>query len=330
MSIYTEMHNKYGNPYYVAEFRLFNLNDCFKNCENCFYNRSGNQLDNYEAIDRLAEELIEKDYQLETCYLLPTDFFENKANLELLEKDAVKSIISKFRYLGIASTLEGELEFDYFNVLINSSSVEQVELQINLINEKLFLESYFCEVKANIEKLRALMGDKIVFNLALNLGRNISHEEYVKIREFVEALSDDGILEINFTFLYNNRISKKLKSEKLLESLKSMKTLAQMYNTEEDRFNDRTLLRKPSFIFKGESVYIAPIIPFDEYAYVEDDLFKLDRINFDSFLKVLNHIEKINKPIIEDCLTCDKLSTCMGKAYFAVANVFKLPCFLGV
>ncbi|MEE2670893.1 MAG: hypothetical protein VYA54_04250 [Bdellovibrionota bacterium] len=330
MSIYTEMHNKYGNPYYVAEFRLFNLNDCFKNCENCFYNRSGNQLDNYEAIDRLAEELIEKDYQLETCYLLPTDFFENKANLELLEKDAVKSIISKFRYLGIASTLEGELEFDYFNVLISSSSVEQVELQINLINEKLFLESYFCEVKANIEKLRALMGDKIVFNLALNLGRNISQEEYVKIKEFVEALSDDGILEINFTFLYNSRISKKLKSEKLLESLKSMKTLAQMYNTEEDRFNDRTLLRKPSFIFKGDSAYIAPIIPFDEYAYVEDDLFQLDRINFDSFLKVLNHIEKINKPIIEDCLTCDKLSTCMGKAYFAVANVFKLPCFLGV
>ena len=324
------MHSKYGNPYYVAEFRLFNLNDCFKNCENCFYNRSGNQLNNYEAIDSLAEELIEKDYQLETCYLLPTDFFENKANLELLENKAVKKIISKFRYLGIASTLEGDLNFDYFNILIDSSSVEQVELQVNIINEKLFIDSYFDEVKNNIEKLRTLMGDKIVFNLALNLGRNISDDEYSKIREFVIALSDDGILEINFTFLYNDRISKKIMGQKLLESLKSMKTLSQMYNSEENRFNDRTLLRKPSFIFKGDRAYIAPIIPFDEYAFVNEEMFRLDEISFDSFLRVLEKIETINKPIIEDCLTCDKLSTCMGKAYFAVANVFKLPCFLGV
>ena len=324
------MYQKYGNPYYVAEFRLFNLNDCFKSCENCFYHRAGNHLDNYNQIHSLAIELKNNNYQLETCYLLPTDFFENKENYELVRKNEVSSILQLFKYVGIASTLEGENDFSILPWLVEENELDQIELQINLINEKLFEESYFLEVKKNVNNIRDLMGDKIVFNLALNLGREISNQEFERIKHFVKELSDDGILEINFTFLYNDNIQKKLKDKKLFESLKSMKKLSKMYNNKESRFNDRTILRKPAFIFKGDSVFTAPIIPFDEYVFSSDDVFKIDDISFNGFLETLAKIETINKPIIDECLTCKNIETCMGKSYFAAANTFNLPCFLGV
>jgi hypothetical protein len=330
MSVYTEMHNKYGNPYYVAEFRLFMLNDCFKTCENCFYHRAGNQLDNYDEIKKFALELKQNNYQLETCYLLPTDFFENKDNYALVERDDVKEILSLFLYTGIASTLEGDLDFSVLPKLVTETGIQQIELQVNLINEKLFNEEYFLEVKDNISKLRNLLGDKVVFNLALNLGREITDKEFERVHHFVLELSDDGILEINFTFLYNNNIQKKIKDQKLLESLKSMKKLSGMYNKEESKYNDRTLLRKPAFIFRDDKTYIAPIIPFDEYAFVENSTFELGEVSFDGFLKTLNEIEKLNKPIIKECYKCELLQVCMGKAYLATAHSFNLPCFLGV
>ena len=109
-----------------------------------------------------------------------------------------------------------------------------------------------------------------------------------------------------------------------------MKRLAKMYNREESRFNDRTLLRKPAFIFKKDKTYLAPIIPFDEYVFSDEKIYELNDLSMNGFLETLNNIESINKPILNECESCDLISTCMGKNYFAAAHTFKLPCFIGV
>lgn len=330
MSIYTNLHDKYGAHRKVAEFRLFLLNDCFKSCENCFYRRSGNKVENYDKAYELAVELRDQGYRLETCYLLPTDFFENEENYQTVRDPKVAKVLGMFEYIGVASTMEGELDFREFRKLADSWSIKQIEAQVNLINEKLFHDAYFNEVKRNIEKLRDELGEKVVFNLALNLGREITEREFERTKAFVEELSDDGIIEINFTFLYNGNLAHKLKSAKLLESLKSMKKLGSMYNREEERYNERTLLRKPAFIFMDHKAYLSPIIPFDEYAFAQGEDYELPDISFSGFLETITNIEKHNAPIWDECHSCEMLSTCMGKAYFAVAREYDLPCFLGV
>jgi hypothetical protein len=330
MSIYTKLHEKYGNPYRVAEFRLFNLNDCFKKCESCFYQRSGNQIDKYDQIEQFAYELQEHGYQLETCYLLPTDFFENPQNFELVRSQALQNILSLFKYTGIATTLEGRVNFKILDEMLNQTGVQRIETQINLITEKLFDVSYFDNIKSNIQRAKNMLGKKIVFNLALNLGNDFTDNQHEQIRFFVNELSEDGILEINFTFLYNPLLSQEIKNKKMYKSLKSMNQLAKMYNTEEDRFNDRTILRKPAFIFKQDKVHIAPIIPFDEYVFINDARLELKSMTFDGFMRSLKELESTNQPILEDCLTCNQISTCMGKAYYAAARSYQLPCPLGV
>jgi hypothetical protein len=328
MSIYTQVHDKYGSPTHVAEFRLFNLNDCFKSCENCFYKRSGNHLVNYDEIAEFADELSENGYQLETCYLLPTDFFENKENIQLIKKPAVQKVINKFLYLGLACTLEQPVDFSEFASVVEGLKIKEVEVQINLINELINKKEYLEQISQNVSNLRQKLNGRCVFNLALNLGNKVEEDELLKIEQFIHDLSDDGILEINFTFLYNDLLPKKVKSKKLINSLATMRQIGHMYNKVEERFNERTLLRKPSFIFRSNSCHISPIIPFDEYAFIENENFQLKKATFLEFLNVFANIEKFNRPILEKCNSCSNLKVCQGKGYFIAAREYQLPCFL--
>ena len=108
----------------------------------------------------------------------------------------------------------------------------------------------------------------------------------------------------------------------------SLNKLAKMYNKVESRFNTRTMMRKPAFIFKDDKVAIAPIIPFDEYIFIDDEDFYLKDISFSGFLEAQTKLEKYNTPILDKCLECENLIHCQGKGYFICANKFELPCFL--
>ncbi len=322
------MHDKYGSPTHVAEFRLFNLNDCFKTCESCFYKRSGNQIIDYAQISTFAAELSSNGYQLETCYLLPTDFFENSENLKLLEREDIQAVVNQFLYLGVACTLEGETDFTKFKEIINKLQIKEVEVQINLIMEKLYQDEYYREIRNNVSKLRSALDGKCVFNIAINLGQPLSPKELERIEFFVHNISDDGIIEINFTFLYNDLIPKKIKSKKLRNSLKSMSQIGKMYNSVEGPYNERTLLRKPAFIFKGSSCHLCPILPFDEYVFINNENYQLKKANFIEFLSTFATIEKLNEPTFDECEECTNLKTCHGKGYFMAVKEFELPCFL--
>ena len=77
------LYGKYGDPYYVAEFRLFSFNVCKSACKNCFYQKTKNNYVSFEKPLALAHDLIKNGYHLETLYMLPTDIFENDFNYKI-------------------------------------------------------------------------------------------------------------------------------------------------------------------------------------------------------------------------------------------------------
>lgn len=98
------------------------------------------------------------------------------------------------------------------------------------------------------------------------------------------------------------------------------------FEKNERAFNSRTLIRKPSFVFKDDKVYLSPIIPFDEYVFIDADKFQLSEPTFQSFVEVFSQIESDNVPILPECDACEHLPTCHGKSFFSLANYYKLPC----
>ncbi len=229
MSIYTNLHDKYGSASLVAEFRLFVLNRCQKACDSCFYRRSGNQISTHSEALKLAYELHERGYRLETCYLLPTDFFDNPANVQTIKALEVKAILERFEFVGIATTLEGEINFKPISEFITGID-KKLEVQINIVNERLYDENYIAELETNKRSLEQALGERVVFNIAVNLGGKTSKDEITRIQSLVKRLSDDGVVEINFTFLYNKLVKKDVMTEMLLRGFKDMNTLAQIYN----------------------------------------------------------------------------------------------------
>lgn len=330
MSIYTNIHDKYGSPEKVAEFRLFLLNDCYKTCEGCFYKRSGNKVETISHAYNLALELKSLNYELETCYLLPTDFFENRENIDEILNSDITTLLNEFEFLGIASTMEGEIDFHPFSEYMKRMKIKEVELQINIVLERLFEEKYKEELNCNITALKQKLRQKLVVNLALNLGMELTDAQLDRVYQLIKIFSDDGIIEINFTFLYNDRLSKVNKQKKLLTSLRSLKQFSRLYNELEPKYNERTLLKKPAFFFMGSDVYISPIIPFDEYSFIKDSKYKLNEISYTGFLEAITGLDKFNIPVDNNCDSCENFKYCLGKRYFVVAHEFKLPCFLGV
>lgn len=330
MSIYTNVHAKYGAPEKVVEFRLFLLNDCNKACESCFYKRSGNKFDRPDQAMTLLKELKARNYELESCYLLPTDFFENPDNLLEINKPEIKAILNEFEYIGLAATMEGAIDFAPFGLYMQEMDTAEVELQINLINERMLDPKYIEEVTENVRKIRRALQDKIVINLAINLGINLTDQQLHQVHYLMTLFSDDGIIEVNFTYLYNESLKRKVKRDKLIESFRTMKRLGKLYNALEPRYNQRTLLKKPAFFFIQDKVYTSAIIPFDEYIFTKSEKYQLQEISFNGFLEVITGLEKYNIPIDNSCNICENLAFCHGKGYFIAAQEYDLPCFLGV
>ncbi len=105
-SPYSTAYDLYGDPHKLVEYRLFVLNECSMTCKGCFYNKLQNDFNDFAGALSLAKELVENDYQLETCYLLPTDIFDNQDNYALFEIPEFRETLNLFSFVGIAATLE--------------------------------------------------------------------------------------------------------------------------------------------------------------------------------------------------------------------------------
>jgi hypothetical protein len=151
-------------------------------------------------------------------------------------------------------------------------------------------------------------------------------------------MSEDGIVEVNFTFLYNPTITEDKQKEMLRTALGTVNYFGSRYETHESfetKFNHRTFLRKPSFVFiNGDDdtpkIYVNPIVPFDEYVFIKKDRYLLETASYDAFLNSYGAMSEINNTIIKECDTCEYLTHCMGKHYFNIANEFDLGCFLKI
>jgi len=332
---YSTAYDQYGDPYNLVEFRLLVLNHCAMDCKGCFYKRSDNNFNDFSASKNLAEDMQKNGYQLETCYLLPTDIFDNKDNYLLFNNADFINTIKNFKYLGIASTLEEYYDADFFNLVFKTNNDIKIELQVNLSIKRLFDINYQMMLRNNMKSIKSLYGDRVVINLAINTGFDLTDKELTKLKAMLDELSEDGILELNFTFLYNDDITEDKKKQMLKRSLELVNEFGDHYSQDEsytNKYNLRTFLRKPSFVFIGSPnrIYVNPIVPFDEYVFIKKDRYLVKDPSYDGFLNSYGEISSINTTVIDACESCDNLSHCMGKFYFAIANEFDIGCFLEI
>jgi hypothetical protein len=238
-----------------------------------------------------------------------------------------------FNYVGVASTLETGFKESFFEKVFSIREGLAVELQLNLSVKRLFEITYEETIKANIRKLKTLYGDKVVINLALNTGFDLKPEEIDRLKTLIMSLSEDGILELNFTFLFNEDISATKKVEMIKNSLSTVRVFSNFYKEDGSfvkEFNDRTFNSKPAFVFMGEegSVYTLPILPFDEHVFVKDSGLLLKEPSYDGFLETFNYSSTINIPVLDKCNDCALMETCLSKHYFTLSNSYNLGCFL--
>lgn len=322
-----ELYRKFGNPHRVAEFRLFTFNSCGAGCKNCFYQKSNNNYSDFDSVLKLAQDLQEKEYTLESCYMLPTDVFENEFNFQIFDNPKFIEVLGYFNYVGLASTLRNGFDEKLINQILsmNNNSLK-IEFHINLREDLLADKDYILDLEQKLTDLKKLFGENVLINLALNLGTRLTDEEHLVLQRLVALYSDDKILEMNFTFMFNSKMDKETKVQYLKQSYPTIQYFTKEYAKVESEFNQRTLLRKPNFVFKDGNIYLTPILPFDEYVYLDEETFKLKDASFDSFLNTYAHIEALNIPILEECNTCEKLEYCHGKTFFSLAQTLNLPC----
>ena len=308
------------------------LNLCSMDCKGCFYKKTENSYDDFEFALSLTNSMVENGYKMETCYLLPTDIFDNKQNYKLFDDVKFNSILSNFSYVGIASTLETGFDDEFYQIVKRISPNLKIELQINLLINRLFDINYQMIIKNQIKKIKTNYGENVVINLAINTGFKISEKEKQKLKILLNNLSDDEIVEMNFTFLFNPDIKDDKKKNMMIESVKTINEFGEFYEENENftnKYNDRTLLRKPAFTFLGNPnrVYLTPIIPFDEYVFIEDRKYVVETPSYDGFLDTYGNMEDINTMILNKCESCENLPYCLGKGYFAISKQFQLGCF---
>lgn len=320
------LYKKYGDPRHLVEFRLFSFNNCSAGCKNCFYKKTDNNFSNFSQVNKLAEDLVKHGYSLETCYLLPTDVFESEFNYRIFSDESLIEALNRFNYVGFASTLRNGFDAKFLDSIYHSFPHLKIEMHVNLLEELIFDSDYREMLGMQIRKLKTLYGPKILINLAINTGTVFSHSELEIIKNFVEEMSDDKILELNFTFLFNRKMNMEVKTKLLKDSFQLMHYFSNEFEISEKAFNDRTLLRKPSFVFKDDQIYLSPIIPFDEYVFIESEKYRLSDATFYSFLEVHQNIQNENLPLWTECDNCDRLSVCYGKSFFSLANYYSLPC----
>lgn len=330
---YSTAYEQYGDPHKLVEFRMMVLNHCSMDCKGCFYKRTDNNFNDFISARKLAEDMQTNGYRLETLYLLPTDIFDNKDNYLLFNDKDFSTTVSQFAYLGIASTLEDSFDTKFFDIVYGLNDQIKIELQVNLLISRLFDINYQMKLKHNVNSIKSLYKDRIVINLAINTGFELSQKEKDKIKTMLKDLSEDGIVELNFTFLYNNDIIEEKKKKMLKNSIRIIQDFGDFYEKDQSfviKYNQRTFLRKPSFVFVGQpnTIYVNPIVPFDEYVYIKKDRYVLKIPSYDGFLNSYGAVSEINTAVIEACESCDHLTHCMGKFYFAIANEFDLGCFL--
>jgi hypothetical protein len=318
-----------------VEFRMMVLNNCSMDCKGCFYKRTDNNFNDFKSSRNLAEDMQSNGYRLETCYLLPTDIFDNKDNYSLFDNEDFAKTVSQFAYLGIASTLEDGFDTKFFDIVYGLNDHIKIELQVNLLINRLFDINYQMILKHNVNRIKNLYKDRVVINLAINTGFSLDTKEKDKIKSMLKYLSEDGIVELNFTFLYNKDISEEKKQKMMKDSIRIIQDFGDFYQEDESfvtKYNMRTFLRKPSFVFVGEpnTVYVNPIVPFDEYVYIKKDRYIVQTPTYDGFLNSYGKITEINTPVVDACESCEHLTHCMGKFYFAISNDFDLGCFLNL
>ena len=311
------------------------LNNCSMDCKGCFYKRTDNNFNDFKSSRNLAEDMQSNGYRLETCYLLPTDIFDNKDNYSLFDNEDFAKTVSQFAYLGIASTLEDGFDTKFFDIVYGLNDHIKIELQVNLLINRLFDINYQMILKHNVNRIKNLYKDRVVINLAINTGFSLDTKEKDKIKSMLKYLSEDGIVELNFTFLYNKDISEEKKQKMMKDSIRIIQDFGDFYQEDESfvtKYNMRTFLRKPSFVFVGEpnTVYVNPIVPFDEYVYIKKDRYIVQTPTYDGFLNSYGKITEINTPVVDACESCENLTHCMGKFYFAISNDFDLGCFLNL
>lgn len=277
----------------------------------------------------MANDLSQNNYHLETLYLLPTDIFENQKNYDILDSEDFIRTAKLFDYIGIASTLEHGVDQIFFDKFWQTLPHQNIELHLNLIEEKLTSKEYLQDIKSKLKNLKTFYGEKILVNMALNVGTDWSESELTHIKNTVSQLSEDQIIELNFTFMYNNKILRTKKAELIQMGYPVLNYFSTQYDKNEKAFNERTALRKPSFTFKDDSIFVSPILPFDEYVFLEDKKFQLEAPSFEAFLETHSKLEFHNKPILKRCESCLNLATCQGKHFFTLAHELSLPCFKG-
>lgn len=322
------LHDKYQDGQLITDFRIFCLNECSKACSGCFYNKVNNSV-NFKDANKLADELIEQGYDLETCYLLPTDFFDGPDNKKLFDDKDFVELINKFDFFGIAATMdEGDFDTSFLDPLKEVAPKVRIDLQLNIIMKMMFEEEYVQRLERAIDKFTARYPENTV-NLAINVGMKFTDEQYQRFEELIVRLSSDKLAEINFTFMARPEISPKMKGQYMMNALPVLNRLSDAYaENGEVKYSDITLFTRPGFVFKDNNIYVAPIIPFDEFVIIQKEDYRLKSPDFKGFLEATANIESENFPIWDKCAGCSNLSQCMGKGYFAIARNLNLPCFL--
>lgn len=320
------LHQKFGNPHRLVEFRVFSFNTCGAGCKNCFYQKSNNNYHQFDQVLKMAQEFRTQNYSLETCYILPTDVFENDFNFKIFENKNLQNTLRLFNYVGFASTLRNGFDRKFVSQLLTDYNKLKIELQVNLLEDLLFDPEYFQMVSHQIDEIRQFCQNRILVNLAFNTGTKLRPEQLARLKFLTESLSEDQLLELNFTFLFNAKIPRQQKAELLKNSYSLLQFLTSEFKKNETQYNDRTLLRKPSLFFKDGQIFISPIIPFDEYVFIQESEFALKQPDFGSFIEAYGRIERGNQPLWKMCDTCEHLKACHGKGFFSVASYFNLNC----
>lgn len=172
------LYGKFGDPKKLVEFRLFSFNSCSAGCKNCFYRKTDNNFSDFQKADKLAAELMDKDYSLETVYLLPTDVFETDFNFRIFKDQNLKNVLNKFRYIGFASTLKDGFDRSFLDSLFQEYAHLKIEMHVNLLEEKIFDEVYVEKLSATIRELRIFTETKFLLTWRSTRGHDLTQQSF--------------------------------------------------------------------------------------------------------------------------------------------------------
>lgn len=301
------------------ETRLFLLNGCSHRCFNCFYTKKNHNFSDFKKAIWFAQTMANYGYHHETLYLLPTDYMDEQHKEVFLDDADFQRLTTYYNSVGIATTFLTDFDLSMFERL--KMLRNRIDIFVNLDYNFFDDPTYYPLIQERVSKVRDMFGDgKSIINCAVNLGIKLQPQWIPMIKKFRD-LSTDKNVEINFTYLSNEKIPMTRKTKFLEQSLSDLNILrTEVY---ENLCMSENVFNKITLVFQNDQVYFSPMVPYDEALNIMDNKYAVETP--EDIFRVAQAC--FQEPLPDECAVCDELPYCLTKGYISARNTMNVGCY---